>query len=147
MSRPQSGVFEYTALRHAWLNLLDKRMTTGRINQVSTVKPRHRGRESSQRRKFRVITVRSEKHTDDSEISSAGGRLTRIPPLSVAPKDCQWLLWANCPPGKAMRAHTHKVHRRRAVADGRPDHYSPTQPRRAFATWLSPHTIPTGYQC
>ena len=34
MSRSQFHSKELFLLRHAWLNLLDERMTTGRINQV-----------------------------------------------------------------------------------------------------------------
>ena len=36
MSRSQSRCM-MLILRHAWLNLLDKHMTTGRINQVAVV--------------------------------------------------------------------------------------------------------------
>jgi hypothetical protein len=37
MSHPQSRRINKLILRHAWLNLWDKHMTTGRINQVPTV--------------------------------------------------------------------------------------------------------------
>ena len=36
MSHPQFHSTNLFILRHAWLNLLDKHMTTGRINQVTT---------------------------------------------------------------------------------------------------------------
>jgi hypothetical protein len=35
MSRPQFHSIRLFILRHAWLNLSDKHMTTGRINQVT----------------------------------------------------------------------------------------------------------------
>ena len=35
MSRTQFHSIELFILRHAWLNLWDKRMTTGRINQIA----------------------------------------------------------------------------------------------------------------
>ena len=35
MSRSQFYSIKLFILRHAWLNLLDKHMTTGRINQVT----------------------------------------------------------------------------------------------------------------
>lgn len=37
MSHSQFHSTESFILRHAWLNLLDERMTTGRINQVATI--------------------------------------------------------------------------------------------------------------
>ena len=37
MSHSQFHSIELFILRHAWLNLLDKHMTTGRINQVTIV--------------------------------------------------------------------------------------------------------------
>ena len=39
MSRSQFHSKELFLLRHAWLNLLDERMTTGRINQVAIFSP------------------------------------------------------------------------------------------------------------
>jgi hypothetical protein len=39
-------------LRHAWLSLWDKRMTTGRINQITILKPSRRDYASSQTRKL-----------------------------------------------------------------------------------------------
>ena len=39
MSHPQSHCMISFILRHAWLNLWDKHMTTGRINQVTTFRP------------------------------------------------------------------------------------------------------------
>lgn len=36
MSRSQFYSIKLFILRHAWLNLLDKHMTTGRINQITT---------------------------------------------------------------------------------------------------------------
>ena len=38
MSRSQFYSTSLLILRHAWLNLLDKHMTTGRINQVTTLR-------------------------------------------------------------------------------------------------------------
>ena len=35
MSHSQFHLYKQFILRHAWLNLLDKHMTTGRINQVA----------------------------------------------------------------------------------------------------------------
>ena len=37
MSHSQFHSIRVLILRHAWLNLLDKHMTTGRINQVAVV--------------------------------------------------------------------------------------------------------------
>ena len=42
MSHPQFHSTNLFILRHAWLNLLDKHMTTGRINQVTIVRRRDR---------------------------------------------------------------------------------------------------------
>jgi hypothetical protein len=42
MSHSQFHSIKLFILRHAWLNLWDKHMTTGRINQVTTVKKRKR---------------------------------------------------------------------------------------------------------
>ena len=41
MSHLQPSPYKSLMLRHAWLNLWDKHMTTGRINQVSTKEERH----------------------------------------------------------------------------------------------------------
>ena len=38
MSHSQFHSIRVLILRHAWLNLLDKHMTTGRINQVTTIR-------------------------------------------------------------------------------------------------------------
>ena len=38
MSHSQFHSIRVLILRHAWLNLLDKHMTTGRINQVTTLR-------------------------------------------------------------------------------------------------------------
>ena len=38
MSHSQFHYIKSFILRHAWLNLLDKHMTTGRINQVTIIK-------------------------------------------------------------------------------------------------------------
>ena len=37
MSHPQFRSIRMLILRHAWLNLLDKHMTTGRINQITAI--------------------------------------------------------------------------------------------------------------
>ena len=60
--------------------------------------------------------------------------------------DCQSLLWACTLTVLPATAQLLQEHRPRAVADGRPP-TKVTLPRRAFATWLSPHSIPMGYQC
>ena len=40
MSRLQSNVTKNKAFIHAWLNLKDKCMTTGRINQIELIEKR-----------------------------------------------------------------------------------------------------------
>ena len=42
MSHSQFHYIKSFILRHAWLNLLDKHMTTGRINQVTIIKKKHK---------------------------------------------------------------------------------------------------------
>ena len=51
MSRSQSRCM-MLILRHAWLNLLDKHMTTGRINQVAVVGGNSQARANSDRGPF-----------------------------------------------------------------------------------------------
>ena len=54
MSRSQFHSINLFILTHAWLNLWDERMTTGRINQVAIIYPTHVTQVGSQ---FRANTI------------------------------------------------------------------------------------------
>jgi hypothetical protein len=78
MSHSQFHSIKLFILRHAWLNLWDKHMTTGRINQVTLVK-RNKNRQRPKSLSFSpffFVTTSSTSWTRGSEEVLLGDRLT-----------------------------------------------------------------------
>ena len=84
MSHSQFHSTKLFILRHAWLNLWDKRMTTGRINQVnivSTVK-RHRNWKqtiSNKQARRTQINTRSENNSTQTHIARSTPSCYHLP--------------------------------------------------------------------
>ena len=77
MSRSQFHSIKLFILRHAWLNLWDKHMTTGRINQVTVLSGCHRAHWQK-----RTVLVRTA-HRHDDDLTQ---RCTKVQPGRV---DCK----------------------------------------------------------
>ena len=77
MSHPQSRRINKLILRHAWLNLWDKHMTTGRINQVPTVGFITTDRE---RETVVVVVVVVERQYSSSQPASQPPHISSSPP-------------------------------------------------------------------
>ena len=73
MSRTQFHSIDSFILRHAWLNLWDKRMTTGRINQIAIALRTSLGRNTHTTARRWGIPYSARRHTTPHQIGTTFG--------------------------------------------------------------------------